>query len=305
FSSLRLGSCSSSSLCPKDSNLFLYALHSQCPISISPNPPLQVDGDFLDRALASKLRNEYIVVLFHASWCPFSRSVLPSFETLSSKFPQIEHMTIEQSSAMPSIFSRYGIHSLPSILMVNRTSRVRYHGPKNLISLVQFYKKTTGLEPVQYFSENQPISLEGGEKSIFLSLNSLLLKEISKREPYLVFSILFICFRLIVRILPEGLDQAEAKQDQELRQIIILNYNLQSRLNQIEGRSELIDQMEENKHVNLRTAFVLCKLCHLEKHLYFTLVEYRHSNGGVLHPVDIPHQDDNYKVVYSTVYFIQ
>ena len=39
FSSLRLGSCS---LCPKDSNLFLYALHSQCPISISPNPPLQV-----------------------------------------------------------------------------------------------------------------------------------------------------------------------------------------------------------------------------------------------------------------------
>ncbi|KAM3738450.1 hypothetical protein ACB098_09G131500 [Castanea mollissima] len=203
FSSLRLGSCSSSSLCPKDSDLFLYALHSQCPISISPNPPLQVDGDFLDRALASKLRNEYIVVLFHASWCPFSRSVLPSFETLSSKFPQIEHMTIEQSSAMPSIFSRYGIHSLPSILMVNRTSRVRYHGPKNLISLVQFYKKTTGLEPVQYFSENQPISLEGGEKSIFLSLNSLLLKEISKREPYLVFSILFICFRLIVRILPE------------------------------------------------------------------------------------------------------
>ncbi|XP_050244912.1 5'-adenylylsulfate reductase-like 5 isoform X1 [Quercus robur] len=210
FSSLRLGSCSSSSLCPKDSNLFLYALQSQCPISISPNPPLQVDGDFLDRALASKWRNEYIVVLFHASWCPFSRSVLPSFETLNSMFPQIEHMTIEQSSAMPSIFSRYGIHSLPSILMVNRTSRVRYRGPKNLISLVQFYKKTTGLEPVQYFSENQPISLEGGEKSIFQSLNSLLLKEISKREPYLVFSILFICFRLLVHILPEVLSCLKA-----------------------------------------------------------------------------------------------
>ena len=43
-----------------------------------------------------------------------------------------------------SICSRYGIHSLPSIIMVNRTSRVRYRGPKNLISLVQFYKKTTG-----------------------------------------------------------------------------------------------------------------------------------------------------------------
>lgn len=67
-----------------------------------------------------------------------------------------------------------------------------------------------GLEPVQYFSENQPISLEGGEKSIFLSLNSLLLKEISKREPYLVFSILFICFRLLVRILPEVLSCLKA-----------------------------------------------------------------------------------------------
>jgi hypothetical protein len=43
-----------------------------------------------------------------------------------------------------SIFSRYGIHSLPSILMVNGTSRVRYQGPKNLAPLVQFYKKTTG-----------------------------------------------------------------------------------------------------------------------------------------------------------------
>uniref|UniRef100_A0A7N2R7K2 Thioredoxin domain-containing protein n=1 Tax=Quercus lobata TaxID=97700 RepID=A0A7N2R7K2_QUELO len=66
-----------------------------------PGAERDVDGDFLDRALASKWRNEYIVVLFHASWCPFSRSVLPSFETLNSMFPQIEHMTIEQSSAMP------------------------------------------------------------------------------------------------------------------------------------------------------------------------------------------------------------
>jgi thiol-disulfide isomerase/thioredoxin len=185
--------------------LFLYALHSQCPLSISPNPPLQVDGDFLDRALASKGRNEYISVLFHASWCPFSCSVLPTFETLSSMFPQIEHMTVEQSSAMPRIFSRYGIHSLPSILMVNRTSRVRYRGPKNLVSLVQFYEKTTGLEPVQYFAENPPIGLESDEESIFQSLNSLSMKEISKRKPYLVFSISFLCLRLLLCIFPEVL----------------------------------------------------------------------------------------------------
>lgn len=43
-----------------------------------------------------------------------------------------------------SVFSRYGIHSLPSLLMVNQTSKVQYHGPKDLQSLVQFYEKTTG-----------------------------------------------------------------------------------------------------------------------------------------------------------------
>lgn len=47
-----------------------------------------------------------------------------------------------------SVFSRYGIHSLPSILMINQTSRVHYHGPKDLLSLVQFYKKTSGKIPL-------------------------------------------------------------------------------------------------------------------------------------------------------------
>lgn len=43
-----------------------------------------------------------------------------------------------------SVFSRYGIHSVPSILVVNQTSRVRYYGRKDLASMVEFYKKTTG-----------------------------------------------------------------------------------------------------------------------------------------------------------------
>jgi len=60
-----------------------------------------VDGDFLDRALASKQRNAYTSVLFYASWCPFSCSMLPKFEILSSMFPQIEHLAVEQSSALP------------------------------------------------------------------------------------------------------------------------------------------------------------------------------------------------------------
>lgn len=51
---------------------------------------------------------------------------------------------IDAACSCCSIFSRYGIHSLPSIFLVNQTSRLQYQGPKDLHSLVQFYEKTTG-----------------------------------------------------------------------------------------------------------------------------------------------------------------
>ncbi|KAL9431442.1 hypothetical protein AB3S75_026598 [Citrus x aurantiifolia] len=197
---------SSASLCPQDSVLFLNNLQSQCPPGISPNPPFEVDGEFLDRALTSKQRNSYTSVLFYASWCPFSRDVRPTFEALCSMFPQMEHYTIEQSSALPSIFSRYGIHSLPSILLVNQTSRLRYQGPKDLHSLVQFYEKTTGLDPVEYFAEDQSISLEGSDHPWFVSST----REIIQREPYLVFGVLFLCLRVLGYIFPEVLTHLKA-----------------------------------------------------------------------------------------------
>ncbi|KAJ6360132.1 hypothetical protein OIU77_004194 [Salix suchowensis] len=198
------------SICPNDSALFLYDIQSQCPVSISPNPHLQVDGNFLDRALTSKPRDAYTSVLFYASWCPFSCSMLPKFEILSSMFPQIEHLVVEQSSALPSIFSRYGIHNLPSILIVNQRSKVRYSGPKNLQSLAQFYKKTTGLEPVQYFTRDDSTSTEGHEKSILQPWNGPFLEEIMKREPYLALATLFLCLRVLLYVSPKVLSHVKA-----------------------------------------------------------------------------------------------
>lgn len=61
----------------------------------------QVGGDFLETALNSKDVNTYTSVLFYASWCPFSNDVLPTFEVLSSTFPQITHVAFEESSVMP------------------------------------------------------------------------------------------------------------------------------------------------------------------------------------------------------------
>ncbi|XP_065852900.1 5'-adenylylsulfate reductase-like 5 [Euphorbia lathyris] len=200
----------SASVCCTESSLFLSNLQSQCPISISPNPPLEVDGNFLDRTLSSKQRNAYTSVLFYASWCPFSHDMLPKFDMLGSMFPQIEHLTVEQSSAFPSIFSRYGIHSLPAIVMINRTSKVQYHGRKNLQSLVQFYEKVTGLERVQYFAEDELTDSDHFKESILQPWDGSSMEEILKREPYLVFAMLFLCLRVLLFTSPKVLSHFKA-----------------------------------------------------------------------------------------------
>ncbi|KAF9661186.1 hypothetical protein SADUNF_Sadunf19G0041800 [Salix dunnii] len=203
---LNIGALTASALsvCPKESAWSLLHIQSQCPVTISRNSPLHVDGKFLDRALTSKQRNAYTSVLFYASWCPFSSSMLPKFEMLSSMFPQIEHLALEQSSASPSIFSRYGIHSLPSILIVNQTSQVQYSGPKNLQSLAQFYKKATGLEPVQQYTKDDSTITEGHEQSIMQPWNKPSLEDLTKSEPYLVLATLFLCFRVLLYVYPKA-----------------------------------------------------------------------------------------------------
>ncbi|XP_010257654.1 PREDICTED: 5'-adenylylsulfate reductase-like 5 [Nelumbo nucifera] len=207
-SALRL--VSSSSICPPQSHLFLNRIQHQCPVEISPSPAIEVDGDSLERALGSNWRNTYASVLFYSYWCPFSHGVRPTFDTLSSMFPQVRHLAVEQSSAMPSVFSRYGIHSLPSIVMINQTGKVRYHGPKDLTSLVHFYKSITGLEPVEYFTEDQSSTLGSGEKSLLQLWRESSTEVILAREPYLIFSILFLCLRAVLYLFPEMLSRLKA-----------------------------------------------------------------------------------------------
>ncbi|OVA06418.1 Thioredoxin-like fold [Macleaya cordata] len=208
ISSIRFVSADSSSLCPTQSNLFLNKLQFQCPLSIFPSSSIEVDGESLDRALSSTDRNVYTAVLFYASWCPFSRGARSTFDVLSSMFPQIRHLAVEQSSAMPSVFSRYGIHSLPSILLVNRTTKVRYHGPKDIDSLVHFYKRITGLEHIDYITDDQPSSLGSSEKVWLFNGSSP--KEILNREPYLVYSIFFLCLRAFLYFFPGILSHLKA-----------------------------------------------------------------------------------------------
>ncbi|KAL8480842.1 hypothetical protein ACS0TY_026825 [Phlomoides rotata] len=194
---------SSSSVCQLDFITFLPDLNPQCP---STDPfssfPIQMDGESFEKAMTFSQKNEYTAVLFYASWCPFSTIFLPKFFTLSSMYPQITHVMVEQSSAMPSVFSRYGIHSVPSLLIVNQTALVRYHGDKNLTSLTSFYYRTTGLDPVVDIVEETLSNRKSGEKS-FQVWSGASLKESLLMEPYLVLSLVFVLYRAFLYILPE------------------------------------------------------------------------------------------------------
>ncbi|XP_010549679.1 PREDICTED: 5'-adenylylsulfate reductase-like 7 [Tarenaya hassleriana] len=211
-SSLRFASSSPElGVCQPEFVVFRCGLEAKCPRSLYPNPPLEVDGDTLDRIMDAKHGNGYTAVLFYASWCPFSRAIRPKFDALASMFPQIQHMVLEHSLALPSVFSRYGVHSLPSILMVKQTSKVRHRGKKDLASLVQFYKKTTGLHPIQYVAEGEQTSLDSDSGMIaWLSSSGSSRREIVAREPYLVLAMLFLLLKLAIMVTPRVLLRMKA-----------------------------------------------------------------------------------------------
>ncbi|KAJ4898550.1 5'-adenylylsulfate reductase-like 5 [Raphanus sativus] len=193
------------SVCNHEFELFRFDLHSKCPLSLHPSPPIKVDGDSLDRLMAlNHDGNAFMSVLFYASWCPFSRAVRPKFDVLSSMFPQIQHLSVEHSQALPSVFSRYGIHSLPSIVMVNQTFKARYRGRKDLTSLIEFYEESTGLKPVQYVAEAEPATtLDTTNDNLITWLhNGASISEIFKRDPFLVLSLLFLCLRMAILVFP-------------------------------------------------------------------------------------------------------
>ncbi|VVA96382.1 unnamed protein product [Arabis nemorensis] len=192
------------SVCNYEFELFQFDIDAKCPPSLYPTPPIELDGDSLDRLMALNHGNAYMSVLFYASWCPFSRAMRPKFDMLSSMFPQIQHLAVEHSQALPSVFSRYGIHSLPSILMVNQTLKVRYHGRKDLTSLIEFYEESTGLQPVQYVAEAEPTtSLDATDGNLITWLrNGTSISQIFKRDPFLVLSLLFICLQVAILVFP-------------------------------------------------------------------------------------------------------
>lgn len=110
----------------------------------------EVNGSTLDRALIlfQRRNDSYAVVLVYAKWCPFSKTLRATFDTVSSQFPGIYHFAVEDSVLRPSSLSQFGLHSFPALFIHNKTHRVRYYGARTVESITQFYRNITGLEPV-------------------------------------------------------------------------------------------------------------------------------------------------------------
>uniref|UniRef100_A0A804N5X4 Thioredoxin domain-containing protein n=1 Tax=Zea mays TaxID=4577 RepID=A0A804N5X4_MAIZE len=82
---------------------FAAALRATCPVSTEGYwPPYEfwqvVSGEELLRMLDGK--EKHTAVLFYASWCPFSQRTRSVFDDLSSMFPRVKHLAVEESSIM-------------------------------------------------------------------------------------------------------------------------------------------------------------------------------------------------------------
>ncbi|KAG8048894.1 hypothetical protein GUJ93_ZPchr0009g2364 [Zizania palustris] len=177
---------------------FVAALRPACRASTEGFPAEEVNGDELVKELSGKA--EYTAVLFYASWCPFSQKMRPVFNDLSSMFPQIKHLAVEQTNVMPAVLSRYGVHSLPSILIAHGSYAFWPIGSKDLDSLVNFYTAVTDQEPLVYLGPRK-LSTAGSTHHVKIWKDSI--SESMKSEPYLALSILFICLRILVFFFPK------------------------------------------------------------------------------------------------------
>ncbi|KAK3136717.1 hypothetical protein QOZ80_5BG0441370 [Eleusine coracana subsp. coracana] len=182
--------------CPKLEDrlpLFAGALRPTCRVSTEGYPAEELNGEQLLRVLGGN--QDYTAVLFYASWCPFSQRMRPVFDDLSSMFPQIKHVAVEESNVMPAVLSRYGVRSLPSVIIAHGSYAFWPLGSKDLDSLINFYNAVTDQEPFAYIGSRK---WGTAQSTHYAELWNSSVRETVKSEPYLAFSIMFICLRIFL-----------------------------------------------------------------------------------------------------------
>eukprot|EP00252_Welwitschia_mirabilis_P018415 TRINITY_DN4093_c0_g2_i1.p1 TRINITY_DN4093_c0_g2~~TRINITY_DN4093_c0_g2_i1.p1 ORF type:complete len:325 (+),score=38.88 TRINITY_DN4093_c0_g2_i1:386-1360(+) len=200
-------------------------LHAQCAASEAFSSPLhnytprprvtELDEAGLDRALDRiEHSNSYMAVLFYASWCPFSKSFRSLYDHLSALYPNIHHVAVEEAGIMPSVLSRFGVHSFPSLFLLNQTTRIQYHRRKDSLPLLlDFYSETTGnslpdilfmdTDARTYLDSLSPMFANHNGLEVFRYSFEMTLKQALYEEPYLVAAVLFLILRVLIYLYPK------------------------------------------------------------------------------------------------------
>lgn len=182
--------------------------YSQFPIGV-----IEGDEATLLRAvnLVHKNHEEYISILFYASWCPFSKICKPNFRKLSTVFPSIRHFAFEESVIRPSILARYGVHGFPTLFLLNSTMRVRYRGPRTLTSLVAFYNNVTSVNPASLNSLSVEETVDPSDLSNLAEESEQEYcpfswarspEKLLQQDTYLLLAVSFLLLRLICFLFP-------------------------------------------------------------------------------------------------------
>lgn len=173
-----------------------------------------VEGDEITLQRAANIvvanRDQYVAVLFYASWCPFSKISLPVFNSMASLFPNIPHFAFEESVIRPSILSRYGVHGFPTVVLLHSSMPVRYHGSRSISSLTAFYSNVTGIKPTSadkttkkkaiYLTNLTEHNLDQ-ENCPFSWAKSP--EKLLQQDTYLILASSFLTLRLLYLLLPK------------------------------------------------------------------------------------------------------
>ncbi|KAJ7547510.1 hypothetical protein O6H91_08G088800 [Diphasiastrum complanatum] len=174
----------------------------------APSRILELNETTLDQALALLRSNgTFMMVLFYADWCPFSKELLPTYEVLSSLFPSVYHVAVEGTNLRSSVLSKYGVHSFPLLFLYNKASRERYQGTRALQDLIIFLKNATGVKPL---NQENSAGTQIGRLSDFVKETDLS-KEFCpfsqgrkwlQNDTYLILATWFLVLRVLLPFLP-------------------------------------------------------------------------------------------------------
>ena len=92
---------------------------------------------------------ECTLVIFYASWCPFSAMAAPSFNGLARIYPDVKLYAVD-SSKYQSINTQFGILALPTLILFHNTKPISKFNHSNymLENFSEFVNTFTGLEPL-------------------------------------------------------------------------------------------------------------------------------------------------------------